>query len=541
MALDFNGFHGVFLVEPKPERMTRMGDADFIDLIIEKLGKPMAFHLANGFYAYRCRFEVDVGDVKIHFLSNKRPFQSFTVFIQQRPTTGRVGSDVAVCFCGFPCIAQAPCCVRVCHLIQHVFQVVREHAQDALPCLSGGIPFQCESTVVEVVIACSVGGGNGMEAKKQGEKNECNSVHGTKLGRGNLRSMSQATKLLDTASAVMVSEEAQRCWTDMQSATSIVITAHRSPDGDAVGSALGLHHHLKSQGIESTVVLPDRFPGFLDWMPGAEAVVIYEEETEQASQKLNEAEVIWCLDFNGLDRVGKMEGTLRMASGKKWVVDHHQHPDDFADRLFSDPSCGSTCELIADLIAGWKQAEQMTEDAMACLYVGIMTDTGSFRFPSVTAHTHDVLSHFLRLGLSHAEIHQNTFDQQSLNRVQLQGFAVSERLHMWEGYDFALIGLKTEDLERFGYQSGDTEGLVNKALALKGIRVAIMAREAEPGLIKLSLRSVGAFSVRDVAAAEFDGGGHMNAAGGIVKGMSMDAFVAHVGTRLGDWFAAEGR
>ena len=351
--------------------------------------------------------------------------------------------------------------------------------------------------------------------------------------------MSQDTKLLDTASAVMISEEAQGCWDEVQTAGSIVITAHRSPDGDAVGSVLGLHHHLKSQGILSTVILPDRFPEFLDWMPGAQSVVIYDEETETAQQKLNEADIIWCLDFNGLDRVGKMEEALRTAGGKKWVIDHHQQPDAFADRLFSDPACGSTCELVSDLIIGWGQADKLTTEAMMCLYVGIMTDTGSFRFPSVTAHTHEVLAMFLNNGLKHAPIHQNTFEQQSLNRVQLQGFAVSERLYIWNEVGLAVIGLKYDDLDRFNYQSGDTEGLVNKALALKGIRVAIMAREAEPGLIKLSLRSIGEFSVRDLAAAEFDGGGHMNAAGGVSKGRSMESFLAHIESRLGAWFEAD--
>ncbi len=210
-------------------------------------------------------------------------------------------------------------------------------------------------------------------------------------------------------------------------------------------------------------------------------------------------------------------------------------PDAFADRLLSDPACGSTCELLVDLIAGWGQSDSLSNEAMACLYVGIMTDTGSFRFPSVTAHTHAVLAHFLSRGLDHAAIHQSTFDEQSLNRVQLQGFAMSERLHVFSEYGLAVVGIERGDLDRFHYESGDTEGLVNKVLGLAGVRVAIMAREAEPRLIKLSLRSVGDFSVRDLAAAEFDGGGHKNAAGGIVKGKTIPEFIAFVNTRLSDW------
>lgn len=350
--------------------------------------------------------------------------------------------------------------------------------------------------------------------------------------------MRQGTKLLASASPVMTSLQAQACWEQMQSAASIVITAHRSPDGDAVGAVLGLQHHLKAQGIASVALFPDRFPPFLDWMPGADGALFYEDSPDDHRALLHGADIIWCLDFNGLDRVGGMEVALRTAPGRKWVVDHHQFPDDFADCLLSDPACGSTCELIVDLIAGWGQADAMVLDAMACLYVGIMTDTGSFRFPSVTAHTHEVLAHFLANGLEHAPIHENTFDQQSLNRVQLQGFAISERLHVWTACGFAMVGLTAEDLKRFDYASGDTEGLVNKVLALKGINVAMMAREAEPGLIKLSLRSVGEFSVRDIAAAEFDGGGHLNAAGGVVKGLTMEAFVQSMDNRLSRWFAS---
>lgn len=348
--------------------------------------------------------------------------------------------------------------------------------------------------------------------------------------------MREGINLLGSASPVMVSATALECWEDMKKSESVVITAHRSPDGDAVGAALGLHHHLKEMGIATSVVLPDRFPSFLDWIPGTDGICFYDENAEKATQLMHHADVIWCLDFNGLDRVGKMENDLRDSPAKKWVVDHHQLPDDFADRLLSDSSCGSTCELLVDLIVGWGQADALSDDAMACLYVGIMTDTGSFRFPSVTAHTHAVLAHFLSRGLDHARIHQNTFDEQSLNRVQLQGFAMSERLHLHNEFGLAVVGLGCNDLERFHYKSGDTEGLVNKVLGLAGVRVAIMAREAELGLIKLSLRSVGDFSVRDLAASEFDGGGHKNAAGGVVRGMTLLEFNDFVSKSLPKWF-----
>jgi len=345
--------------------------------------------------------------------------------------------------------------------------------------------------------------------------------------------------MLQRASATMTSAEAGACWVELQSAEHIVVTAHRSPDGDAVGSVLGLVNHLKSKGIRATPIFPDRFPSNLNWMPGTDEVHIHDESAVEVEGLLQRAEIIVCLDFNGPSRTGGMEQALRDSPAKKWVIDHHQNPEQFPDRLFSDPACGSTCELIFDLILGWGQVAEITQDTAACIYTGIMTDTGSFRFPSVTVHTHEVLGWLLATGMNHALVHEQTFDQQSIDQVQLHGFAMSERLKVWPDAGLAMISLAHGDLERFHYQPGDTEGLVNRALGLAGVRAAIFAKESKDGVIKLSFRSVGDINVRDIAAAHFDGGGHVNAAGGIYSTGTLEALQEFVEAQREAWFGTK--
>lgn len=374
------------------------------------------------------------------------------------------------------------------------------------------------------------------EGCEKHRKNDSSVAHGTKVGRGNLLRMNLATNLLDTASNVMRSEAAQSTWVELAALDLIVITAHRSPDGDAVGSVLALTHHLKEAGLNVEAVLPDRFPRNLAWLPGSDSIHFFEENPEATGELLGRAELIWCLDFNGPGRTGSMEEALRTSPAKKWVVDHHQLPEDFADHIFSDPACGSTCELVFDLIASWRRLESLSQASAICMYTGIMTDTGSFRFSSVSAHTHLVLSHLVGLGIDHARIHEQTFDQRSLNQVQLEGHALSDKLYTWMDFGVALIVLDLETLERFNYQPGDTEGVVNRALALEGIHVAIFAKESKGGLFKMSFRSTGDLSVRDIAAEHFEGGGHRNAAGGIYHGSTALSLVSHIESQLLHWF-----
>lgn len=392
---------------------------------------------------------------------------------------------------------------------------------------------------MEIMWSSGAGGGAYIKSTELDHKNDEHEPHGAKVGRGNLQRMKASAKFTTEASSVMRSEQAAACWRDMGPTSRVVVTAHRSPDGDAVGSVLALAHHLNSRGIPAVAMLPDRYPDFLSWMPGAESISIFEESLESSRELLNSADVVWCLDFNAPERVGGMQAALEASPGKKWVVDHHRFPDeDFADRLFSDPSCGSTCELIFDLICSWGQESELNEAVATCLYTGMVTDTGSFRFSSVTAHTHEVVAHLLKTGMAHHRVHELTFDQQSIDQVRLLGYAMSEKLEVWRELGVALVTLDHDELARFKYRPGATEGLVNQALAIAGVRVAIFAKESEKGTIKLSFRSTGAIDVRNVAATAFEGGGHMNAAGGISKGRSMAELRDFLQSHFQSWFGS---
>ena len=315
----------------------------------------------------------------------------------------------------------------------------------------------------------------------------------------------------------------------------IVITAHRSPDGDAVGSALGLWHLLLASGANAEVVLPDRFASFLDWMPGTDSICFHEEDSRRAESKVAEADVLFCLDFNGPNRAGNLAAAITSSKARLVMIDHHREPDDFAELAISDPTCGSTCELVCDWALASGRWSSMSLDAAKCLYTGLVTDTGSFRFPSVSAHTHAVVAALLHSGLNHAEVHESTFDDQSLSRVQLHGFALSERLKIWDEAGIGVIALDLEDLNRFHYVSGDTEGLVNRILGIRGVEMAIFMRESDPGKVKMSLRSKGNLDVQALASQYFDGGGHTNAAGGVLLGMSMADAQAKVDEALNEW------
>jgi phosphoesterase RecJ-like protein len=308
----------------------------------------------------------------------------------------------------------------------------------------------------------------------------------------------------------------------------VVITAHRSPDGDALGSALGLCNHLKNMGFTDVqVMLPDGFPAFYQWMPGADQVILFDKSTEDAKQILTGAQFIFCLDFNALNRLGKeMEAAMQAVDAPVVMIDHHMHPTGFATWNFDDSSCGSTAELIYRWIQAAGQTSHLTPATASCLYTGVMTDTGSFRFPSVSPATHRMVAQLLETGMSHADIHAAVYDSNRLDRLKLMGYALSEKLEVNQANACAMIVLTLAELNRYHAQSGDTEGLVNQALSIEGVNCAVFIREAKHGRVKLSLRSRGAFSVREVAEAHFNGGGHHNAAGGALDGLSTEEVAA---------------
>lgn len=303
--------------------------------------------------------------------------------------------------------------------------------------------------------------------------------------------------------------------TAIKEAKNIVITSHKSPDGDSIGSSLALYHFIQSLGKSSVVCHPDKAPNFLLWVEGALDIVSNEEQQDEVIQKMRDADLIFCLDYNSADRVGKdMQTLLEQASAKKIMIDHHMHPADFCEIIVSETSVCSTSQLIFELIDQSGNSELLNESIGVPIYLGIMTDTGSFRFPSVQARTHEILAALIRTGIKHFEIHEKVYDTNTVDRLQLRGYALSEKLELIENYPVALISVTEEELNRFHYQKGDTEGLVNVALSVDSIKVAAFFAEKD-GAVKISFRSKGDYFVNELANDHFEGGGHKYAAGGI--------------------------
>lgn len=317
----------------------------------------------------------------------------------------------------------------------------------------------------------------------------------------------------------------------------VVLTAHRSPDGDAVGSCLALRHLLAGMGVASDVVLPDAYPAFLHWMPGHDEIVLHEDNPHGAERLVDQADVVFCLDFNAVSRAGGLSESLQRAcEGDAYVVmiDHHQEPEAFADLVLSDPAAGSTAELVHRLMHAWGQSKVLTSDMAACLYCGLVTDTGSFRFPSVGPHTHLMAAELLATGMDHSRIHSLVYDTNRLEQVQLTAYALSEKLRVHVAHRAAILSLSLDELARYQAQKGDTEGLVNRALSIQGVNLAVFVKE-DVGRVKLSFRSRGSFSVRDVAATHFHGGGHHNAAGGACEGETLEEVVQRLEALLPTW------
>lgn len=305
----------------------------------------------------------------------------------------------------------------------------------------------------------------------------------------------------------------------------IAIIPHKNPDGDAMGAALAVYAFLKDKGHEANVISPNDYPKFLKWMPGNDAVVNFERENQKAHQLLQDADLIFTLDFNDLSRVGQMETALKEASADFIMIDHHQQPGDYAKVTYSDVSMSSTCEMVYNFIAFLGETDNITKAIATNLYTGIMTDTGSFKYRSTSSKTHRVVAELIDKGAENMEIHQHVFDTNSPSRLHLLGVALSNMVILSE-YRTAYITLTQEELDAHDYKKGDTEGFVNYGLTLENIVFALIFIEnREEGIIKISLRSVGDFSVNDFARAHFNGGGHTNAAGGR-SDLSMDETVA---------------
>jgi phosphoesterase RecJ-like protein len=294
----------------------------------------------------------------------------------------------------------------------------------------------------------------------------------------------------------------------------IVITTHYKPDADALGSSLGLAGYLKVKGHQVDVISPSDYPEFLYWMKGHKEVINYEARNENKSAKLIEqADMIFCLDFNNLYRINALGDLVGKSKAKKVLIDHHLEPEQFADYELWSTEAAATAELIYELITDLGDVEFIDADIAECLYAGIMTDTGQFKHPNTTKNVHQVTADLIEIGADIAKVGRYIYDNNSLDRLQFTGYALCNKLKIMKGYRTAYFWISEQDLKKFNSKTGDTEGLVNYALSLKGVVFSAVIIE-RPEAVRLSLRSKGAFSVNDFAREHFSGGGHPNAAGG---------------------------
>lgn len=294
----------------------------------------------------------------------------------------------------------------------------------------------------------------------------------------------------------------------------ILIVSHTNPDGDAIGSSLGLYLFLKKLGLEPKVMVPNDYPIFLSWMPAVEDIIVFDKDVEKAVAYMRESELFCYLDFNSESRTGMMHNDLcHFKDTPRLLIDHHLEADeDYFEACLSETNVSSTSELVAELIQYQDYNKYMDSDIATNLLVGIITDTGSFAH-SVYENTFSICNKLLSYSLDYRTIHQKIFNTFSENRLRLLGFLINERMVVLDEYKVAYIYVKKEDLDAFDYQVGDTEGVVNYPLSMDKINMSVLITERQ-GMIRFSFRSKGDFSVNDLARKYFNGGGHLNAAGG---------------------------
>lgn len=294
----------------------------------------------------------------------------------------------------------------------------------------------------------------------------------------------------------------------------IVITTHHKPDGDALGSSLGLYHYLIQLGHHVTVISPTDYPDFLSWMPGNGEVVIYTAQPGVSAELVAQAAIIFCLDFNALNRINELGNLVGESTAIKVMIDHHLEPEDFDDYRFWNINACATAQLIYQFIVEELDGKPyINQDVATCLYTGIMTDSGSFRFPGTTSAVHRVVADLIDAGAVNWRIHELVYSNSSEDRLRFLGHCLSEKLEVLHEYNTALISVTHDELEKYHTITGDTEGIVNYALSITGIRLAAFIVQ-RPDKVKLSLRSKGDFPANEICKKYFSGGGHRNAAGG---------------------------
>lgn len=308
----------------------------------------------------------------------------------------------------------------------------------------------------------------------------------------------------------------------IESSNQILITTHLSPDGDAMGSSLGLYHFLKQIDKDVKIIVPNSFPYFLKWMEGSEDILIYEYNPKAAETIFNKSDLIFSLDYNIPKRIGPMSELLENATAKKILIDHHLYPGDIFDVIISFPNISSTSELIFRFLYQADKIKLIDKNISECIYTGMMTDTGGFTFNSNSPDIYQIISLLLTKGIDKDKIYSLVFNNLSESRFRLLGFTLSQRMKIYPELNSALLWLSKSDQEQFEFSKGDTEGFVNYPLGIKNIVFSVFIRE-DKELIKISFRSQGTFPANEFAKEFFNGGGHLNASGGEFYGELDDA------------------
>ncbi|MEK6616477.1 MAG: bifunctional oligoribonuclease/PAP phosphatase NrnA [Bacteroidota bacterium] len=307
---------------------------------------------------------------------------------------------------------------------------------------------------------------------------------------------------------------------------SIVIVTHKNPDGDAMGSSLGLYNYLLRKKHHVKVITPNDYPTFLQWLPGNDKVIEHSENLKEAEARIKKADILFCLDFNAFRRIGDVGKLVKKSKATKILIDHHPLPEKFARYTMCDKKACSTSQLIFDFILLMGDKKRINRKIANCLYMGIMTDTLNFRINTTSAHTHRVTAELIEAGAQNMLAYANVFDTNTENRVRMLGY-VLQKMKVLKEYNSAFISLSANELKDFNFQKGDTEGLVNYPLSIEGIRFSALFLETKEE-IKISFRSKGTFDVNKFARKHFTGGGHLNAAGGETHGSLDEALMNFV-------------
>lgn len=329
-----------------------------------------------------------------------------------------------------------------------------------------------------------------------------------------------------TMQTVITSEQIAQLRSLVEAAQRIVICCHVSPDGDAIGSSLAIRHWMQRWGKEAQVVVPNRFPDFLNWMPGVDGILRLDVHPAQAMEAVANADLFFIADMNVHSRLMELEPYVMANPAPKVLIDHHLDPSDFCQLTLSRPEMCATCEVLCHLIYNMGEWEHVTEDEATCLYTGMMTDTGAFTYASARAEVYECISHLLACGIDKDRIYRNVFWTASPARMKLMGYMLYVKMELTYKKRASIMTLTNAERHRFGIKNGDTEGFVNLPLQILGVRVSIFLSEdtEHAGRIKVSLRSVDDFPCNEMAASFFNGGGHKNASGGHLM-CSMDEAV----------------